>query len=440
MNRQDYFKKRFVEELARRSEPGIYGFIFTATLWLIASYFIGPWWPLSIALTAGIVVVNLVRKRACQQFLSGKISPNRFLWFALPMIFTNAALWNVFFITAYFHDDVIGTASVMSLLTTSGFSAGATTSLFAHRGAQLGFQSMLLLPLLAVLAYFGSTTGGHEYLAISMMCVAFFFFNYKSTQSYRAHVTDLFNREYELIETRQRLAEEQEKMIHSSRLASLGEMAGGLAHEINNPLAIIMLGLDAIENPPAHAEVETFRQGKLSTMRRAVERISKIIRGLRHFSQQGDALPMEVVAVRVIVDDTMEFFLGRLRTNQVEHQIVGDLEHQIHARPVQISQVLLNLLSNALDAVAKSDRKSILIEVQKQGSDIWIDVCDSGTGLDAGMRERLFQPFATSKLPGQGMGLGLSISRGIMREHEGDLLFLKDRPQTTFRMVLPARA
>lgn len=438
MARQHYFQKRFVEELARRSEPGTMGFIFTVILLMGASYFVVPWWPGGLFVGLAIIVTNLIRFRYCRAFLNQKLSQVAFLRLAITLIILNGALWNFFFITAYLHDRMLGIASIISLLATSGFSAGATTSLFASRIAQLSFQCMLLLPLLATLTYFGITTGSADYWIIAGMCFAFFFFNFKATQSYRAHVIDLFIREYELIETRQRLAEEQEKMIHSSRLASLGEMAGGLAHEINNPLAILMLGLDAIESPPGNTDIEAFRKGKQTTMRRAVERISKIVRGLRQFSQQGDSLPFETVSLRLIVDETLEFFLGRLRNQQIEHRIQGDLDLKIHARPVQISQVLLNLLANSLDAVTKIDKKSILIDVRKEGSEVWIEVRDSGPGLDPEIKERLFQPFATSKLPGQGMGLGLSISRGIMREHGGDLVYLNNHPETTFRMVLPA--
>lgn len=437
MNRQQYFQDRYIEELGRRSEPGTFGFMFTVSLVMIVSYYIEPWWPVAIPVGIAIFAVNLARHRLSRLFVHKRISPGTFVPWVVVAIVTNAALWNVLFISAYIHDQMRGVASTLSFLIVSSFSAGATASLFALRAAQFTFQGMLVLPLMGMVVYYGIVTGSVDYWAIAFVCTAFFFFNFKATQSYRRDLADLFHREYELIETRQRLAEEQEKLIHSSRLASLGEMAGGLAHEINNPLAILMLGLDALEAPSKQEDPVAFRQSKIIMMRRAVDRISKIIRGLRHFSQQGDALPLEHVSLRSIVDETLEFFVGRLRNSQIDCEVIGELDSKVHARPVQISQVLLNLLSNALDAVAKSPEKKIRIEVRRESGCVLVEVSDTGGGLHPSIKERLFQPFATSKLPGQGMGLGLSISRGIMREHGGDLHFLADRARTTFQMKIP---
>lgn len=438
MTRKLYQNGRFLREFVDRVETGAIAFLICVFIMITIGSQLEPWKQMAIPLGLAIVIVNLGRYGLAQMYLRQKVTAHYFFETSQALIVINALMWNIFFLTAYFSERLMGMASFTSLFLTAGFSAGAAVNLAASLRASIPFQILMILPAAATAFYFFMATQAVGLLMIAGVCMAFVYFNIRATRGIRRDMLDLFNQEYELIETRKRLAEEQEKLIHSSRLASLGEMAGGMAHEINNPLAILLLGLDTIQDPPPGQDPVTFRAAKLATMKRAVQRITKIVKGLKNFAQQGEALPFEPISVKTIIDETLEFFLGRMQKMQVSYRIEGAIESKVTVRSLQISQVLLNLMSNAMDAMSEqAEDKWILIQVSAQPNEVWIDVSDSGPGLHPKVRDRLFQPFVTSKDPGQGMGLGLSISKGIMKEHKGDLVFLTGQPHTTFRIIVP---
>lgn len=437
MDKATYQARRFRRELAERSETGAIGFLICTAIVVLAGQGIEAWSDIIVPMGIVIFLVNIGRFQAARIFLRGNGQDSATYFVLKTLIVCNAMMWSFVFLSAYLHENLMGITSLVSLFLTAGYSAGATVSLTPSRVTTALFQTAMIGPLIIVTTYLWMVTGSNGYLTMAGISLAFVFFNFRTSRTFRRDMTDLFSQEFDLMETRKRLAEEQEKLIHSSRLASLGEMAGGLAHEINNPLAILLLGIDSMEGPAVSEQQIANRAAKVKTMRRAILRISKIIRGLRHFSQQGDSLPLESVSIRAIIDETLEFFIGRMEKSSIDYQISGNLEARVHVRPVQISQVLLNLLTNSIDAVSRVAVKKITVKVHCADKQVMIDVSDSGPGLSAGVKERLFLPFVTSKNPGQGMGLGLSISKGIMKEHNGDLLYLADEPQTTFRIVLP---
>lgn len=386
-----------------------------------------------------IVAVNLLRIFFTRSFLKSNGERNWSLWGVEIIVIANVLLWDILFTTAYLHDHFHGIASFLSLVLTMGFLVASAVSLSSSMWIAVSFQILTILPLVAVTLYLWFENGDENYLRFGGVALAFFVFGLRAAMTTRKDLVGLFRQEFELMITRKQLAEEQEKLIHSSRLASLGEMAGGLAHEINNPLAIIMLGIDSLEDSPKSDLAVEQRKSKVQTMKNAVGRINKIIRGLRHFSQQSESIPFEAVTVGSIIQETTDFLTGRLKKGGIKLEVIGDTEQIVEVRAVQLSQVLLNLLTNAIDAVSGSQAREVKVSIETDADWVFIDVSDSGTGLSEGMRERLFQPFATSKAPGQGMGLGLSISRGIMKEHGGDLSYLPNRPHTTFRMSIPRR-
>jgi len=437
MSQTEYRSARFLRELAERGESGAIGFAGCVLVVIGVGPNLQAWKDIVMPVCLAILLVNMTRFYLGRTFIRGRIARQIFHPLIISVILLNVALWNVFFLRAYFHDQLSGVASLLSLFLTAGFSAGATVSLAPSLRATLLFQAGIIVPLISTALYFYSKTYEPVMLAFVGSALAFTVFNLVSTIRMRRDLTKLFSQEFELIETRRRLAEEQEKLIHSSRLASLGEMAGGLAHEINNPLAILLLGIDSFDDVPPGQNASEYSGKKIATMRKAVDRIAKIVKGLRHFSQQGDSVPVEPVSVKSIIEETLEFFLGRMKKLEIKYSVECETEVRVKVRPVQISQVLLNLLSNALDAISTIESKRILIRVTSTESEVWIEVEDSGPGPSAVIKDRLFQPFTTSKPPGLGMGLGLSISKGIMKEHKGDLIFVSTAPRTTFRIILP---
>ncbi|MFS4460294.1 ATP-binding protein [Bdellovibrio sp. HCB2-146] len=242
-----------------------------------------------------------------------------------------------------------------------------------------------------------------------------------------------------MIKERERLLQEQEAKIKvSSRLASLGEMAAGIAHEINNPLTIInghvgVLRRQLISQGNESEEI----QKKLGAIETTVQRIAKIIRGLRTYARESDEGRFETFTVDSMIEDTLSFCVEKFKNNGVvlNSQIEPNLV--IKGRPTQISQVLLNLLNNAYDAVSQTANREIWIDAKSVDGGVEISVTDTGSGVPVHLRRRVMEPFFTTKEVGKGVGLGLSISSGIVQAHNGRFYLDERSLKTRFVMWIP---
>ncbi|MBV2169772.1 MAG: PAS domain S-box protein [Bdellovibrio sp.] len=243
----------------------------------------------------------------------------------------------------------------------------------------------------------------------------------------------------ELREKEKILKDQELKMLTSARLASLGEMAAGIAHEINNPLAIISGHVGVLRKTLQHKGLgdDQELQKKTDSIESVVQRIAKIVRGLRTYSRESEASGDEWVSIESLVDDTLAFCHERFKLEGVELSAVLEPQLKIKARSYQISQVLLNLLNNALDAVQASKYKKVVIEARRGKEGIEISVSDTGPGVPYNMREKIMEPFFTTKEVGQGVGLGLSISQGIIQSHNGKLYLDEASAKTRFVIWFP---
>jgi C4-dicarboxylate-specific signal transduction histidine kinase len=233
---------------------------------------------------------------------------------------------------------------------------------------------------------------------------------------------------------------ERIRAIHAARMVSLGEMAGGIAHEINNPLAVILGSIQLVKMRMSDAEIDrTVINKGLERAIRTVDRITKIVRGLKSFSRNGENDPFELVELQDLVEDTVELIQGKCKSSGVEIKLFKEqYNFQFECRSVQISQVILNLLSNSIDAVKSLEEKwiKLSVEVLSQGKDqiLQISIIDSGKGIEGEINQKMFTPFFTTKQPGEGTGLGLSISYGIVKSHGGQIYL--DRKNINTRMVV----
>jgi PAS domain S-box-containing protein len=235
-----------------------------------------------------------------------------------------------------------------------------------------------------------------------------------------------------------------EQDLREKRIEALSHMAGGLAHEISNPLAIIHgrasdLQILATDDSPLPApEVRSACDAIIRTADRAI----RILRGLRGFGREASKDPMESASIYEVVDQCVELQQTRFTRHEIQLQVT--LEPGIPyflCRETQIGQVLTNLLNNAFDAIVQSDpaERWVLLTATCSEGRICVSVSDSGPGIPEQFKIHLMEAFFTTKNVGLGMGIGLSLSRAIAQDHDGSLTLCQGAGHTCFRLSLPIR-
>ncbi len=237
------------------------------------------------------------------------------------------------------------------------------------------------------------------------------------------------------------LREKQEQLVQAGKLATLGELTTGVAHELNNPLNNIGLfvgnAIDLIELGMADTDSERILQELHSAMQQ-VRKATEIISHLRTFGRAA-SVSHELVAINQVVTRAISLMREQLRLRQIEVNLQFPPEDiAVIGNAIQLEQVFINLLANARDALADSQRKTITITGTLEGRMVNVTVYDSGPGIAADLEQRIFDPFFTTKEVGAGTGLGLSITYGIIKEHQGTIT-LENRPGAgaSFSIQLP---
>ncbi len=267
----------------------------------------------------------------------------------------------------------------------------------------------------------------------------------------RLIVTTLFNREGEIVgylgiaediserkKLEQLIEEQRLHMIESAKLSTLGEMAGGIAHEINNPLAIISSKVSQIVRKIDRGSIDLkILKEDLEKVDQTVFRISKIVTGLRSLSRESTNDQFEVVNLGGIIDEVIGLCFERFKNHGVKLDFDITQNLKVRARGAQIGQVLLNLLNNSFDALENEDEKWVKIQTYTDTDFVFIIIIDSGKGIPGDVLAKIFDPFFTTKPVGKGTGLGLSISKRIIKDHNGEFFYNKRALNTTFVIILP---
>jgi C4-dicarboxylate-specific signal transduction histidine kinase len=228
--------------------------------------------------------------------------------------------------------------------------------------------------------------------------------------------------------------------VASARLSALGMMAAGIAHEINNPLAVIHASASDLMDMAETGDVPLKDlQAASSRIQQTANRISKIVKSLRQTAREGSTDPFQRASIAEIVEQALELCKERFRVHSVRLETPKiDPTLHIFCREVQIAQVLLNLLQNAFDAVIECEGdRWVRLEVASNAQSAAFDVIDSGPGVPPDLKARIMEPFFTTKPVGKGTGLGLSLSKGIVDEHGGELKLCEKDNHTCFSLLLP---
>jgi len=240
----------------------------------------------------------------------------------------------------------------------------------------------------------------------------------------------------------------EQQLLQASKMATLGAMATGVAHELNQPLSVIKTASNFFLKKVRKKEPikEEIMETLAEEMDSHVDRASKIISHMREFGRQSDAKKAEV-QIGEVLEKALEMFSQQLKLRQIE--VVKDLEENlppIMADSNRLEQVFVNLLTNARDAIEekwehsgqKTGDKKIFLKTSSKDAMVIIEVKDTGTGIPESNRDRIFDPFFTTKKAGIGTGLGLSISFGIIRDYDGTIkVETREGEGATFIMQFP---
>jgi two-component system NtrC family sensor kinase len=283
-----------------------------------------------------------------------------------------------------------------------------------------------------------------------------------------ARERELTSRHDELERTYRRLANTQEQLLQTEKMASIGQLAAGVAHEINNPIGYVHSNLGTLrdytgalislveaygrelgDGHPAAAQLQQLRErldidfivGDLPQLldesREGIERVTKIVQDLKEFSHVGRDEPMRPVDLHKGLDSTLNIVWNDLKYKVRLERHYGELP-TIECHASEINQVFMNLLINAGQSIA--ERGTITLATGIDGDEAWVSIADSGCGIPEESLARIFDPFFTTKPIGRGTGLGLAICYGIIAKHHGRIeVSSRLGFGSTFKVVLPVK-
>ncbi len=287
---------------------------------------------------------------------------------------------------------------------------------------------------------------------------------------------ELQHRYDELSDLNKRLNEIQEQLLQSEKLASIGQLAAGVAHEINNPIGFVHSNINTLSKYlddifrilDAYIAVEQItcadgcaglrnavqlkdsldlsylRQdiaALMSESRDGIARVRKIIQDLKDFSRVDSSHEWEVADLHRGLDSTLNMVFNEIKYKADVVREYGEIP-AIDCIPSQLNQVFMNLMVNAGHAMDENRRGTLTLRTGRDANDdtVWVEISDNGCGIPTENLQRIFDPFFTTKPVGKGTGLGLSLSYGIVKQHNGDIAVTSAPGQgTTFRITLPVR-
>ncbi len=227
---------------------------------------------------------------------------------------------------------------------------------------------------------------------------------------------------------------ERQKAIQSAKLASLGELAASMAHEINNPLGIISGYTELMQKAAGENEKLS---SQLAVVLKSCTRISHIVGNLKKFSREDSENQRAELVLGNIVREAMFLVRPRIKRELVQVEFEENFTDTIICNEIEIEQVILNLINNSIDALKGAPDKWVKLSIAEGEKTLDLRVVDSGAGVPLELQNQIFSPFYTSKKPGEGTGLGLSIIQGILSDHGSSIEYEQGAQNTTFLVKFP---
>jgi signal transduction histidine kinase len=229
----------------------------------------------------------------------------------------------------------------------------------------------------------------------------------------------------------------QMTLTNNAKFYSLGEMAAGIAHEINNPLFIIRGKIALLKKK---VESESIKNDELSIeftkIIRNCDRMDKIVIGLKTFSRMDSKTDFAWVSLSDLITDAISLTSEKFKYSQIKFNFISDSDYQIYINQTQFAQVIVNLLNNSYDAIINNENRWITIETEIINQQLHIKFIDSGVKISESIQSKIFLPFFTTKDIGKGTGLGLSISKQIIESFQGEFYYNNHSENSQFIIKL----
>ena len=229
----------------------------------------------------------------------------------------------------------------------------------------------------------------------------------------------------------------QDELVHAARMAALGQMSAALAHEINQPLTALRMQLASLRLLLDSGRDGEVREG-LGHVEGLLERMAALTGHLKTFARKSPAGLRQRLSLAEVLEQALQLLSPRIRSEQVEVFRQVPAEAMVSGDAIRLEQVLINLLHNALDAMSGRPQRRLRILCQLAGDRWQLRVGDNGGGIPSEHLDQVFEPFFTTKPVGQGLGLGLAVSYGIVRDMGGTLEVSNDEHGAVFTLTLPA--
>ena len=251
---------------------------------------------------------------------------------------------------------------------------------------------------------------------------------------------DYFEKNHRLAEALEHVERQKEALIESERFKVLGNSAAFIAHEIRNPLTILTGSTEILKKRLEKNGITDEKTLKMpEQIKNCGKRINNIVKGVSSFSRKQSLDQFETFKVTEFLDETHFFCQAKALEKNVKLQLECLQDGEMEAHRIMVSQVIINLVSNACDAICDQEKPWIKITAEVQQKTGWVEfrVIDSGNGLPEEFSRKILQPFFTTKKKGEGTGIGLTISKSIIEKHHGALEIDQDCPNTCFIVKFP---
>lgn len=446
-DREQLIKNLLWREVASKSPSATAGFILAAIFTFTQSFGLVKF-KLAVQLASLLVILaNLFRLMMAKKISAKPFILNDQILMLKISIWVNTFAWAVVFTVSALELDLQGINFIFMIAILIGFVATSLVTLGYDRSIYLPFQFLLIVPVLFISLYKGflGSVPDAEYLAL--LLVIFLFYQSKQYVNYKKQIlerlgyqVDLENSLQEVKLSKEAFIQQTAQLAQASRITALGDMAGGLAHEVNNSLQVVLGSSQQIQREldKNHLLTPTL-DSNFKRSFSAIQKIKGVVEGLKYFALQMEPGPKTSLPLEEIIDRTLTYTFEMIKAHGIQLDMPEVPHVMVHVQPFQITQVLFNLIKNADDALkdtAAQDRWiRFIFEVEHKT--VSIKVQNSGARIPTEDQKKLFSPFFSTKDVNKGSGLSLSISRGIALDHKGGLYYEPKEDFTTFILKLP---